>query len=1122
MQGRLLRGPTKYYVVALVVALVAVALFVVVRVNDKPATATDTSTPGAISPLQKALDGIRDDGTWSKETALAVFAAAFGPLPDVPVPPVDESYHSGSLAIRMVSAKWSELTDAQKQAIRDYIGPPAPDILPAAFHGAALDTYLDLAQQAATDITAHLGRPLGMPIAVLHSPVEHGTDWAWASGQWHGGPLPDSCLVSIPPSTEKDASRGPYMRWILLHEVFHCFQHSLMDAKTANNVPPWVSDGEANWVAEAITGGAGEPPPVAAQWDSYITVPGKKLYARAYDAMGFFAQLAQVGIDPWTVLDATVMASAKGSDAAFEASGANTPTFLDRWGSSWYRDGRSNAAWAMSSGYGIPGLSHYATPGQIHLIDGGSASISATPLTATISNLNTTAFITRVEVLSGTGRVGERRAGGLDKVVRSSTLDLCTTVDGNCTCPEGTIATSSAPQVAPQDLRLAAMGEEHTTSVMNVRGISRSEWCSPKSACPSNCGGSNGDPHLLTVDGVRYDLQSAGEYVLLRSADGATEVQARQERPSEGENATIDTAIAVRVNGHRVGFYVREAGAPEVRVDGATVDPGGVGSADLGTGASLTAYQRGYQLDLADGTKVWVVSVGRWGINLLVQPSADLRASGVGLIARIPEGGGLQLPALPDGTRLPIPINRHERYHDLYEVFAPAWRVTPTTSLFDYESGQTTDSFTVPGFPTEAVPETIADLPQETLIIAQATCSGLSDPDLVDQCAYDVAVTGLDEYATLYRVTDALQAEGPASLDLPLPPPPSGGTGGAPTGAIVVEDHITEIGGHVVAPDGTLYVSVREQDASTGDSTAAVLAVDATTGKVNGRAAGADIGVLAWAAGSLWAGEFSRRDPNDCEVSRLDPVTLTVQATVPTVCSGNTAFAAVGDAIWFSDVTGADGSGAGGHLRRIDPATNKVDPSPSGNLVMPYVSGTFALGREGSFFTSTSDGLIFGDHSRGLFRFTDDGTFEPIGQPGTGGEWYPIGRGVWTQTESSFFGPAEGVASFFTGGSAPDAQVGINGMLVGADARSVYAGAVIQDLAQPQELWRYPTDRSAPVRIVSSGVTTDASGAQQSLSFQDPVVPLIVTDTRVIKLWLVPSPTTGGQRALVLQSAPLP
>ena len=136
--------------------------------------------------------------------------------------------------------------------------------------------------------------------------------------------------------------------------------------------------------------------------------------------------------------------------------------------------------------------------------------------------------------------------------------------------------------------------------------------------------------------------------------------------------------------------------------------------------------------------------------------------------------------------------------------------------------------------------------------------------------------------------------------------------------------------------------------------------------------------------------------------------------------------------------------------------------------------------------------------------------------------WYPTGRGVWTQTESSIFGDAEGVASFFTGGSTPDAQVGINGMLVGADATSVYAGGVVQDITQPQDLWRYPADRSTQQRVVTSGVITDASGAKHGLSFQDPRVPLIVTDDRVIKLWLVPSPTSAGQEALVFQSAPLP
>ena len=1106
--------------------LVAVGLIVVARSVGQTATVASptpgaTLAPGAESPLQQALDGIRDDGTWSKDTALAVFAAAFGPLPDVPAPPVDSSYHSGSAAIRMVSASWSELTEAQRQAIRDYI--EVPDIVPAAYHAVAYDAYQTMADQAAADIATHLGRPLGMPIAVAYPANEQGSDWAWASGQWHGGPRPDSCVVSIPPSTKDDQSRAPYLRWLFLHEIFHCFQYSLVDVDTANKMPLWVSEGEADWVAEAITGGAGQPPPMIDFWDQYILGPGKTLYGRAYDAVGFFAQLAQIGIDPWTVLDATYKAGGAGSDAAFQASGANAPTFTDRWGSSWYRNGLSNAAWAMHDGYGISPIYRVATPGSMTIVDGGSDAITAGPLTATISDLHTTAFITRIEVPTGTARVGERRAGGLDKVVRGSTLDLCTSASGDCTCPQGTTALSSTPQVAPQDLRLAATGEEHTTTIVNLRGISEAEWCTPKSSCEANCGGSNGDPHMRTVDGVRYDLQAAGEYVLLRSADGSIEIQGRQERPSVGEDTTIDTAIAVKADGHRIGFYIAPSGPPQVHIDGVALDAATVGSADLGSGTTLTPYQRGYELDLADGTKIWALSVGRWGINLLVLPSDGLRASGVGLISRIPEGVGLRLPAPADGSRIPIPINRHERYHDLYEVLAPSWLVTPTTSLFDYAPGQTSASFIVPGFPPETVPETTADLPAATLTIAQAACNGVTDTDLADQCAYDVAVTGANDYVALYMATDELQTQGPASLDLPLPTPGSGGTGGTATGVVVVDDHVTGTGGHVVGPDGTLYLSVSEASQSAGGSAAALLAVDPATGKVKARATGADIGDLAWAAGSLWAGEFSRKDANSCEVTRLDPVTLAVQASVTTTCFGNTAFASVGDAIWFADPTGADGTGAGGHLRRIDPATNAVDPSPAGNLAMPYVTGNFALGREGSVFESTGDALIFGDHTGGLFRFTAaDGTFQPLGQPGNGGVWYPTGRGVWTQTESSIFGDAEGVASFFTGSSTPDAQVGINGMLVGADATSVYAGGVVQDLTQPQDLWRYPADRSAKQKVVTAGTVTDASGAKQGLSFQDPRVPVIVTDDRAIKLWLVPSPTSAGQEELLLQSAPLP
>ena len=47
-------------------------------------------------------------------------------------------------------------------------------------------------------------------------------------------------------------------------------------------------------------------------------------------------------------------------------------------------------------------------------------------------------------------------------------------------------------------------------------------------SCPT-CGSSNGDPHLRTVNRYKYDFQAAGEFVLLKSSDSSTEIQARQE-----------------------------------------------------------------------------------------------------------------------------------------------------------------------------------------------------------------------------------------------------------------------------------------------------------------------------------------------------------------------------------------------------------------------------------------------------------------------------------------------------------------------------------------------------------------------------------------------------------------
>ena len=304
-----------------------------------------------------------------------------------------------------------------------------------------------------------------------------------------------------------------------------------------------------------------------------------------------------------------------------------------------------------------------------------------------------------------------------------------------------------------------------------------------------------------------------------------------------------------------------------------------------------------------------------------------------------------------------------------------------------------------------------------------------------------------------------------------------------------------------LGPDGTVYVEVGDQPKQFGDASWEVLALDPATGKVRQRAPATAFGGLAWAAGSVWAGEFKRGDAG-CQVSRLDPGTLAVQANVPTVCGGQnlTAFAAVGDAIWFVDRTGADSSGHGAHLRRIDPATNKVDTSADGSVELPFV--TDFLGAPGpiavatsQMFSTTSTGLIFGDRQNGAFRFAPGSGIDPLGKPGGDLAFgrFAAGDGIWTQTVVGTFDQPEGTVGFYTGGSTPATQLGMNGYLVGADDRAVYSSFSAND-NEVDGLWRYPIDGSVGERIASSAIVPNGFGGQQTLAYRNPGAPLLIGD----------------------------
>ena len=297
-------------------------------------------------------------------------------------------------------------------------------------------------------------------------------------------------------------------------------------------------------------------------------------------------------------------------------------------------------------------------------------------------------------------------------------------------------------------------------------------------------GASEGDPHITTIDGVRYDFQSAGEFVLFRHAGGregdgcgedggsrapapdAVEIQVRQFPVATTANTcvSLNGAVAARVGEHKVTYQPNLGGQPdpsglELRIDQKIValDASGM---KLGDGGRIvpTSSPGGLEVDFPDDTVLfvtpgWWPSQSKWYLNVNVVPGR--RACG--LVGTVPNGSWL--PALPDGTSLgPEPTSAHEHHVALYGRFADAWRVTEKTSLFDYKPGTSTSTFTMRGWPPETgkcdIPGTV---PVEGVSeeVAMEACRGVpGDPA---NCIFDVRVTGLANIANTYAASRRVQ-----------------------------------------------------------------------------------------------------------------------------------------------------------------------------------------------------------------------------------------------------------------------------------------------------------------------------------------------------------------------------
>jgi len=1040
-------------------------------------------------PQQILLSHTDSEGHIDLGGALELFSYAFTPLSGVTLPsgPADRPADWTDTALDAMLSNWSELTVDQRRVVLSYLdtsqsagssssaatagtaaaasrpipGPSALELTGYRLDGSTVSQQLQVkVQQALQDEAGRLGHTLAdvgitnpaTAVQAVQASVES-TDSDGQAGAWTWGTSgtaaidptsdnppgltsgkPTSCYIYFPPSFWNNLSWTPggFQYDALYHEVFHCYQFFVLghaDLSDAYAAPSWLIEGSAEWAGDSMSG-YDDPTwatVVDGKYYGYLNNPRTSLDAEAHAAFGLFYEIEYLGRSLWPVWWG-IWSSASGQGWAtgdwFDAVAGDEKTMLtDSWGASYYVNAGLGHDWTETAAH------QTTTYQQIAPSLSGALSVTADPYSTYQEVIPEQAAgdLVVIATADGTPRFVD---GAGHEQTGNDLVALCWSECNDNKCPQTSEAGPSVMEVSGSvSWALTALDDG---GIAELTPISKNELCKknwkPQQTppCSWNCGGSNGDPHIRTVNDRSYNMQAAGEYVLLRSPDGSVEIQARQEPWSQktSETVAVNTAVAARVGSHRVGVYA-PGGAQtlQVDVDGATVPLSA--PVTLSGGGRVARTAAGVEIDLPDGSVLWALYTSDlYGINIEVSPSAALRSNGVGLLGAVALGH--PLPALPSGPGMPINTNPVTIYNYKYGTFAPAWRVTAGTSLFDYAPGKSTTSFDYPGYKPEGGPPVVFRHDPSALSAGEGACAGLVDVSLRSDCVYDVMITGDSGFAAAYTPADTFVSGRGSTAPSPGASPPPFTTPTAAPSTNTLYQAATDVDGtfgDVVGPDGRLDIVYRS------GSTTWLAAFDPRTHSLATRVAISEstpYGGLASASGSLWLIEAT--GPGTCAVAEFDPATLQQKRSMnlPSCpISLAPAIVAAAGQLWVYE--------GNLHLDRLD-------------ITSLHAVQTVTVQSDVLNDLEASATDVFWSDETGVYRVdAATSSLVKIGDPVDPGEGYfPQSDGIWQQIDA---GSVEFADTYE--GAATTLDVGRD--LIGADETSVY----IEDPTS-REVDRYP------------------------------------------------------------------
>jgi hypothetical protein len=299
----------------------------------------------------------------------------------------------------------------------------------------------------------------------------------------------NNCAIHINPTFIAGKPTPAVIHSVLIHEMTHCFYFQLLGA-AAYELPQWFNDGSATWAQYTLEPG-GSDDYTLQPWEDYLGSPGTSLYARTYDAVGFFAHLAETSSASkvWEALVPMANAMKRSSsrtgcpsiavcNAGWTAADVST-AFLDSWGSSFTEGTYPGTAWS-SSGPGLPvedpapALGHSAA-----LADGQTVTVSTAATSASIKGLDVTAEVVQISG-NAYGHISLGH-GATATLAAAASATYCTAGEA-CTCPANTpkYGTVFTPMSAGTEY-IGATGGLSAAHV-SVKGMSLASFCKPPDA----------------------------------------------------------------------------------------------------------------------------------------------------------------------------------------------------------------------------------------------------------------------------------------------------------------------------------------------------------------------------------------------------------------------------------------------------------------------------------------------------------------------------------------------------------------------------------------------------------------------------------------------------------------